>query len=218
MAQELQNSQLPADESKTLVLNSGHLKSYQSLDVHTGEVISKYKYLEGHPKQYRFDAKEGKFNINGTVKLSDTFTFQPIAWRIFEDDIMQMGRKKWAELFFVDDKQCVSVILFHGWSVENLFKLIEPLYYDDLTLADVVITATAQKKENTKITPKGVYYIADFAYKVADADKVKENKEFAADHKIYRVDTLTEVADYKAAHNFYNLYLHTPAEPSLKEA
>lgn len=59
MAQELQKSQLPAEENKTLILNSGHLKAYQILDVHTGEVISKYKYLEGHPKQYRFDAKEG---------------------------------------------------------------------------------------------------------------------------------------------------------------
>jgi hypothetical protein len=37
--------------------------------------MSKYKYLEGHPKQYRFDAKEGKFNINGSVKLSDTLRF-----------------------------------------------------------------------------------------------------------------------------------------------
>jgi hypothetical protein len=51
----------------------------------------------------------------------------------------------------------------------NLFKLIEPLYYDDLTLADVIITATARKKENTKISPKGVYYIADFSYTEADA-------------------------------------------------
>jgi hypothetical protein len=82
--------------------------------------------------------------------------------RIFEDDIMQMGRKKWAEIFFIDDKNCVCAILFHGWSVENLFKLIEPLYYDDLTLADVIITATARKKENTKISPKGVYYIGRF--------------------------------------------------------
>jgi hypothetical protein len=55
------------------------LKSYQTIDPASGEIMSKYKYLEGHPKQYRFDAKEGKFNINGSVKLSDTFTFQPVA-------------------------------------------------------------------------------------------------------------------------------------------
>ncbi|MFY7780331.1 MAG: DUF4175 family protein, partial [Tagaea sp.] len=44
----------------------------------------------------------------------------------------------------------------------------EPLYYDDLTLADVVITTVAEKKENTKIQPRGVYYIATFSYKMAD--------------------------------------------------
>src|SRR3712207_4442785 len=118
MAQELKQTELSNSEGKEVVLTSTHIKPYQIIDVHTGEIINKYKYLEGHPKQYRFDAKEGKFNINGTVKLSDSFTFQPIAWRIFEDDIMQMGRKKWAEIFFVDEKQCVCAILFHGWSVE----------------------------------------------------------------------------------------------------
>ncbi|QHT72242.1 hypothetical protein GXP67_32035 [Rhodocytophaga rosea] len=191
-----------------MTLTSFNLKTYQIIEPINGEILSKYKYLEGHPKQYRFDAKEGKFNINGSVKLTDTFTFQPVAWRIFEDDIMQMGRKKWAEIFFIDDKNCLSAMMFHGWSVENLFKLIEPLYYDDLTLADVIITATARKKENTKITPKGVYYIAEFSYAGADQALTKELKEFASDHKIYRAETLTEVADIKVAHNFYNPLLN----------
>jgi hypothetical protein len=204
MTQPVQHSETIPSEVKTMVLTSFNLKSYQIIDPASGEIMSKYKYLEGHPKQYRFDAKEGKFNINGSVKLSDTFTFQPVAWRIFEDDIMQMGRKKWAEIFFIDDKNCVCAILFHGWSVENLFKLIEPLYYDDLTLADVIITATARKKENTKISPKGVYYIADFSYTEADATHTQALKEFATDHRFYRTETLTEVADFKVSHNFYN--------------
>jgi hypothetical protein len=208
MTQPVQHFENPSSDVKTMTLTSFNLKTYQIIDPVSGEISSKYKYLEGHPKQYRFDAKEGKFNINGSVKLSDTFTFQPVAWRIFEDDIMQMGRKKWAEIFFIDEKNCLSAMMFHGWSVENLFKLIEPLYYDDLTLADVVITATARKKENTKITPKGVYYIAEFAYAGADQAITKELKEFAADHKIYRAETLTEVADIKVAHNFYNPLLN----------
>ena len=208
MTQPIQHFENSSSEVKTMTLTSFNLKTYQIIDPVSGEISSKYKYLEGHPKQYRFDAKEGKFNINGSVKLSDTFTFQPVAWRIFEDDIMQMGRKKWAEIFFIDEKNCLSAMMFHGWSVENLFKLIEPLYYDDLTLADVVITATARKKENTKITPKGVYYIAEFAYAGADQTLTKELKEFAADHKIYRAETLTEVADIKVANNFYNPLLN----------
>ena len=35
-----------------------------------------------------------------------------------------MGRKLWAELFFADDKGAVCAVLFHGYSVENLCRLI----------------------------------------------------------------------------------------------
>jgi hypothetical protein len=179
------------------------LKSYQLLDENTGEIQSRYKYLEGHPKSYRFDAKEGKFNINGIEKLGDTFTFQPIAWRIFSDNILNMGTKNWAEIFFIDEKHCLSAILFHGYSVDNIYRLIEPLFYDDLTLADVVITAKAEKKENTKINPKGVYYIASFSYQVADKSTVQQLQDFVQDHKIYRQETLTDLAEIKVAQNYY---------------
>ena len=103
------------------------IKPYQVVDEATGDVVSQYRYLEGHPKGYRFDAKEGEFNINGIKKLGRTLTFRPIAWRIFVDNILNMGVKNWAELFFIDEKNGVSAILFHGYSVDNIFRLIEPL-------------------------------------------------------------------------------------------
>ncbi|CCH57573.1 hypothetical protein BN8_p06758 (plasmid) [Fibrisoma limi BUZ 3] len=187
-----------------LVETTNSLKPYQKVSELTGEVINKYKYLEGHPRQYRFDAKEGVFNINGSEKLGRTFTFQPIAWRIFKDNILNMGVKNWAELFFIDEKDCVSSILFHGYSVDNIFRLIEPLYYDDLTLADVVITAIAEKKENTKIQPKGVYYIATFSYKMAETQRSSELKQFSREVRIFRQETLTDIASLKTAYNFYN--------------
>ena len=183
----------------------------------TGEVVNKYKYLEGHPRQYRFDAKEGVFNINGSQKLGRTLTFQPIAWRIFSDNILNMGTKNWAELFFVDEKGCVSAVLFHGFSVDNIFKLIEPLYYDDLTLADVIITAIAEKKENTKIQPKGVYYIATFSYKLADEATSAELKAFSADTRIFRQETLTDIANVKTSFNFFNPLLQGEALEALPE-
>ena len=113
-----------------VIASTNLLKPYQKVHDLTGEVVSKYKYLEGHPRQYRFDAKEGVFNINGAEKLGRTFTFQPIAWRIFTDAILGMGTKNWAELFFIDEKNCVSSILFHSYSVDNIFRLIVRLYYD----------------------------------------------------------------------------------------
>lgn len=180
------------------------LLPYQKINELTGQPIDKFKYLLGHPKQYRFDAKAGNFNINGLDKVGSSLTFQPIAWRIFTDNILNMGVKNWAELFFVDAKNCVCAVLFHGYSVDNIFRLIEPLYYDDLTLADVVITATAEKKENTNITPKGVYYIAEFTYVMADPSQTATLKAFAADRKIYRQETLTDIANIKTSMNYYN--------------
>lgn len=70
------------------------LKVWEKVHPETGEVVPKYKYLEGHPRQYRFDSKEGHFNINGVEKIGRTLTFQPLAWRIFTDNILNMGTKK----------------------------------------------------------------------------------------------------------------------------
>ena len=193
------------------------LKPYQKVNELTGEVVSKFKYLEGHPRQYRFDAKEGIFNINGTEKIGRTFTFQPIAWRIFTDNILNMGKKNWAEIFFIDEKNCVSAVLFHGYSVDNIFRLIEPLYYDDLTLADVVITAIAEKKENTKIQPKGIYYIATFSYKMADVELTEGLKQYVADTKIFRQETLTDIANLKTSLGYYNPFTQGEAIEELAE-
>ncbi len=190
-------------------MNTQSKSQIQTIQSETGKPYQKIKYLEGHPRQYRFDAKEGVFNINGTEKVGGptsgrSMTFQPVAWRIFTDNILNMGTKNWAEIFFIDERNCVSALLFHGYSVDNIFRLIEPLYYDDLTLADVVITATAQKKENTKIQPKGVYYIAEFSYELADPARTAELKQYAGEHKIFRQETLTDIANIKTAFNYYN--------------
>lgn len=167
--------------------------------------LGRVKFLEGHPRQYRFDAKEGVFNINGTEKLGRTLTFQPIAWRIFTDNILNMGTKNWAEIFFIDDKNCVSAILFHGYSVDNIFRLIEPLYYDDLTMADVIITAVAEPKENSKLEKgKGKYYIATFSYKIGDPARTALLKQYPNEVKVFRQETLTDVANVKTSFQYYN--------------
>ena len=215
MAKQSTTAQVSTEETSQTTQPT--LKPYQTIRESTGEVINKYKYLEGHPRQYRFDAKEGVFNINGTEKLGRTLTFQPIAWRIFTDNILNMGTKNWAEIFFIDEKDCVSSVLFHGYSVDNIFRLIEPLYYDDLTLADVVITAVAEKKEYTKSQPKGTYYIATFSYKMADIQRSAELKLFSQEVKIFRQETLTDIANVKTSFNFYNPLLQGEALEELPE-
>ena len=144
----------PAAQVSDLTITPSTRPAYlvAGVDESTGEETwsNPFRYLPGHPRQIRFDAKAGQFNINGTTPLGQSLRFIPLAWRIFSDDILNMGRKTWAELYFTDDKGAVCAVLFHGYSVENLYRLIEPLFYDDLTLADVIVKVQAEKKETTK--------------------------------------------------------------------
>jgi len=93
-------------------------------------------------------------------------------------------------------------VLFHGFSVENLLKLRESLYYDEKSLNEVVLTATAQKKENTKISPKATYHIAEFSYVEGNQDAVAEQAEFVRDHFVFREDTFTGNAKMKFQHGY----------------
>jgi hypothetical protein len=190
---------LRKDMSADLV---GSLKSYQIGIDEYGEPVNKFKYMPGVVRQYRFDAKEGKFKLNlGGDNLKDmgrTIKFRPIAWRLFYDpNLFNMGPKDWAEIFFIDEKNAVSAVLFHGYSVDNLNALIGPLYFDDLMLSDVVLTITAEKK--TRQTDNGTYYIAGFSYEGADLVD-SELKDFLSDMPIYRDETLTEVSQIKVHH------------------
>ena len=211
-----------AKEQSVSAAVAAQMKSYQveKHDEETGEVaiVSKFKYLEGHPKQYRFNGQTGRFNLNGETDLGNKMSFQPIAWRIFEENLFERGRKEqWAEIFFIDNKNCVSVIMFNNTSVNVLFGLIEPLFYEELSLADVVLTVESEKRENTKITPKGIYYITKFSYVPADPEKVNAQREFVRDHRIFRADTLTPTAEYKAvSKGFYNALAYAEA-PALTE-
>ncbi len=172
-----------------------------SVDEASGELTetSRFRYLPGHPRQVRFDAKAGQFNLGGTVPLGNSLEFVPLAWRIFSDNILNMGRKTWAELFFVDAKGAVCAVLFHGYSVENLYRLIEPLFYDDLTLADVKMKVTAEKKQTIKDEKTATYYIAQFSYTNADPAEVQALCEFAEDFPIWRAETYSGLADLKTS-------------------
>ena len=109
------------------------------------------KYLPGHPRQYRFDASRGIINLNGetpVTKKSQAFSFIPIGYRLFKDDILGMGKKKWAEFFFLNQSNQVCNLLVHGYSVEQLMKTIEQMYYDEANLCDVELTLKPIERTN----------------------------------------------------------------------
>lgn len=188
---------------------------FQTLDTESGEIQDKYLYIDGNPKQYRFDAKEGKFSVhhdeNNVEKVGASLSFQPIAWRIFTDDILAQGLKKWAELFFIDDSDCVSCVLFHNFSVANFEQLITPLVYNRIKLNEVVLTVNADKKENTKVQPKGTYYIASFTYQLADKDRTQEMTEYVKTVNLYRRDTQTDKAQTQVARHVFNPFIDSLA-------
>jgi hypothetical protein len=174
-----------------------------------GELVEtpKFKYLPGHPRQIRADLKAGVFNVNGQEVLGKTLTFIPVGLRIFSDNILSMGRKVWAEVFFVDKSNVVCAVLFHGYSVENLQKLNASLFYDDLKLTDVELTVTPIKKQTEKPDDSGKmqkaqYFIAEFSYKPADPAEVQARQEFAEDFDLYREETLTGMADMRLVNGY----------------
>ena len=175
-----------------------------TVDEATGEVVEtpRFKYIPGHPRQVRFDAKAGVFNVGGERVLGKSLSFIPVALRVFSDNILNMGRKIWAELFFVDEVGAVCAVLFHGYSVENLQKLNASLFYDDLHLTDVVLTVEATKKQTEKDGKPATYYIAEFKYTAADPAEVEARQQFAQDFDLYREETLTGTAETRLVQGY----------------
>ena len=201
------NATAEAAPAATVTPSRAYLNA--SVDEATGEVVetSRFKYLPGHPRQIRADLKAGVFNVNGQEVLGKTLTFIPVGLRIFSDNILSMGRKVWAEVFFVDKSNVVCAVLFHGYSVENLQKLNAALFYDDLKLTDVELTVTPIKKQTEKPDDSGKmqkaqYFIAEFSYKAADPAEVQARQEFAEDFDLYREETLTGMADMRLVNGY----------------
>jgi hypothetical protein len=141
----------------------------------TEEPASKdYSYMEGSPLTYRWNAKDGNLYVDwitGLEKIADAkegFKICPFAVRAFEGEGI-FGRtktdesgneisEKWVELFFVNRRNHICSLLFHGYSVENLSDLAGKLQYDNKGIRDVILSVMPDKKTG----PNGEYYIADF--------------------------------------------------------
>jgi|GEM_PF-3879187 len=184
------------------------MKSYQqeSINKHGETVISDiFRYIEGEPKQYRYNSQTGQFNIDGDKPVLDKsgkpvkeFTFQPFVFRIFEDGLFNRSREPWAELFFIDALNCVSSIMFNGTSLTELRGVIKKLIYEGtepLNLCDVVLTVRPEKM-TSKNDPTKSWFIGRFSYQLANPESVQQLAEYAADCPIYRRDTLKHTASY----------------------
>jgi hypothetical protein len=165
----------------------------ESVDMTESRTLPLFTYLKGRPKQYRFNGQNGKFNLNGTDEIGKTLAFIPLAWRVFEAELFGRDRRElWAEIFFVDGSNCLSAIMFNNSSANILYKLIETLFYEGKTLADVELTVTSEVRQNSKIEGGGKYFVAQFIHQPADREKVDLFRAFCQQNPVYRQDTLSE--------------------------
>ncbi len=185
----------------------------------------KYLYFEGRPREYRFNGQNGQFNLYGDRVLTDasgrlvsTFSFQPIAYRIFEDGLFGRSlRELWAELFFVDADNCVSCIMFNNTSVNELYRLLEPILYERKSLCDVVLTIKPERVQS-KSDPNKSWFIARFSYETAKPEAISEMREFVKTHRVYRNETLTVAAQHKLVSQGYYLAIDPLDDYSLQQA
>ena len=148
------------------------------------------KYLKGHPRQYRFDASRGVFNIQGEIpvtKAGKPFSLIPISYRVFKDSLFGTSKRNWLELFFIDDIGAVASVMVHGYSVEHFFNMSQKLFYENLKITEIKITITPQERQ----TAKGEkYFIAEFEHEAADPAYLKLVKANVKDFELYREDTI----------------------------
>lgn len=203
-----------------------NLKSYQKLgvDEETGEeiAVSKYLYIKGHPREYRFNAQNGQFSLYGQKILLDkqgkplqSFTIQPISFCVYEDKLFGRAEaEKFAEIYFVDAEDCVSCLMINNTSVNELMRLVEPLVYDRLMLTDIELTFRPEKV-TSKADPTKSWYIAKPSYEMADEAKKAEYEELVKDTPIFKVETITPARKYILFMRGFQRTLETHAHAEL---
>ena len=167
----------------------------------TAQAADELRYMPGSPKQYRADAKVGQFNINGRTVVGDSLEIHPIAYRFFRDNLFNRGALEWVELFFINEKNCLSSIMFNGYSVQNLVQLLGELFYDDVTLTDIVLGISWEKHKNEEAN--AVYFIAQFNVVEEVSDEVKQAVTALTNEvAIYRADTVTPTCEIREQVNY----------------
>ena len=185
------------------------------IDTTTGE-IKLPKYVEGNPRQYRFDASKGVLNMNGLdvlTKPGDHFRLIPVAIRIFSGELFEMGRKEWVEIAFLNCKNQICTVMLHGYSVENLQKESSELFYEDLDVLECIMTVKPTEKTSKESGNK--FYICDFSFEAADKKLAAGMKMAVERTPIYRLDTLKS-GQKQIVLNNWKIPMYSAAAPAAE--
>jgi hypothetical protein len=154
------------------------------------ELLKSVRYRKGNPRQYRANAKEGNFNLNGETVLGETAKIHPIAYRQFTGEVFNR-KKAWLELFFVDAVGNIGSMMFNGFSVEHFEKFRDNLYYEGVDLDRTVLEIAWEKRQTSINGQKVTYHIAQFKLVETLEEKVGSIlSEFTEHVPVYREDTI----------------------------
>lgn len=177
------------------------LLSFKTNDLFNEKEQFIVKYLQGSPRQYRFNMSSAVVSLNGMHNVTqpkDDFTFAPFAYRYFEDSLFGKEEKAWVELFFLNEAKHVCSIMFHGYTA-SAFKqhYADFMFYDDLDPTEVIFTVRPEEKTveltegDKKVSKK--YFIGSWKSKKIDSD-TREASSVLIDCllPVYREDTYKE--------------------------
>jgi hypothetical protein len=153
------------------------------------------RYMPGNPRSYRLDLGKGVLNLEGreqVTKPGAAFQVVPVAFRCLEDGLFGQERKRWCEVYFINESGHLSVFMFHGFSVQNLSEAARDLFYEDKSLCDVLWDVKLEKKTNKDNQP---YYMAFFEFTPLEPEELQNHKALiehieSTYYHIYRGDTI----------------------------
>ena len=153
------------------------------------------RYMPGNPRSYRLDLGKGVLNLEGreqVTKPGAAFQVVPVAFRCLEDGLFGQDRKKWCEVYFINEAGHLSVFMFHGFSVQNLSESARDLFYQNKGLCEVLWDVRLDKKTNKE---GAAYYMAFFDFTPLKEEELKKHQALIDDIEatyfhIYRSDTM----------------------------
>jgi hypothetical protein len=150
-------------------------------------------YLEGLPRNYRFNAKEGSLNYEKEKKITSggsTFSLLPLALRVFTAPLFKGPDRKWLEIFFLNKSGHLCGVLFHSSSVDRFYNAAgKRMVYDGVSPITSLITIRPLPRKHPE---HGSYYVADFSFDELPAEAIAKTEEMREVlPPIYRDDTVT---------------------------
>jgi hypothetical protein len=150
-------------------------------------------YLEGLPRNYRFNAKKGSLNYEDEKEITDggsSFSLLPLALRVFRAPLFNSPSRMWLEIFFLNKSGHLCGVLFHTSSVDRFYNSAgKRMSYDGISPLSSLITVQPLVRKHAEYGP---YYVADFKFEElppAAAKKAAEMRSILP--PIYRSDTVT---------------------------